>query len=106
MNARDLMVSLSGGSLAASSGAARAHGGGSPEMRARARGAPGHREGLREVRGNMVNATMGTAPALGHWRVVVHGEVAWWRCNSTPVSNRAQPWACKGEIGAGVGWLP
>jgi hypothetical protein len=49
---------------------------------------------------------MGTAPAQGHWRVAVHGEVAWPRRNSTPASNRAQPRADKGKIGAGVGWLP
>jgi hypothetical protein len=49
---------------------------------------------------------MGTASAQGRWRVAVHDEVAWRRRNSTPKSNRAQPRADNGKIGARVGWLP
>jgi hypothetical protein len=49
---------------------------------------------------------MGSALAQGRWRVAIHREAAWRPRNLTPASNRAQSRADKGEIGAGLGWLP
>jgi hypothetical protein len=40
------------------------------------------------------------------WGTMVHSEAARRRCNPTPTSNRAQPGAVKGKIGARLGWLP
>jgi hypothetical protein len=54
----------------------------------------------------VANAGVGIAPTYGRWRVAVHGEVARRQRNSTPVSNRAQPRAGKGILGAGEDWLP
>jgi hypothetical protein len=53
-----------------------------------------------------VNVVVGTTQAQGQCKVADHGEVAWWRRNPTPASNRAQPRAGKGKIGLWVGWLP
>jgi hypothetical protein len=57
----------------------------------------GRQEGPREVEGNAANMEVDTAPAQRCWRVVVHGEVAWWWRCLTPVSNRAQQRAGKGK---------
>jgi hypothetical protein len=53
----------------------------------------------------VANAGVGTAPVQGRWRVAIHDEVARWRCDSTPTSNRAPPRAGKGKLGVGEGWL-
>jgi hypothetical protein len=62
--------------------------------------------GLREVEGSVVNTGVGTTPTQRHRKVVVHGEVARWRRDLTPMRNRVQPRAGKGEIKDGGGGLP
>lgn len=53
-------------------------------------------------RGSVASTSMATVPAQRHRRVAVHGGVAHWRRDLTPVSNRAQPRVGKGKIGARV----
>jgi hypothetical protein len=69
-------------------------------------GSPRRPRGLREVRGNVGNAGVGTTLAQGRWRVEVHSEMAQRQRDSTPVSNHAQPMAGKRKLGVGEGWLP
>jgi hypothetical protein len=59
-----------------------------------------------EIQRSAANTARGTTLAQGRWGRAVHGEAAWWQHKPTPTSNRAQPGAVKGKIGAGLGCLP
>jgi hypothetical protein len=64
-------------------------------------GAPRRHEGLREVRESVVSMSIDTTLVRRHQRVAVHDGVARRRRNFTPVNNRAQPRAGKGNTGWG-----